>query len=157
MLGLRPDLITSSTRVAGSDEPRAFQNPEDEKVAQIARDVIRKLENQPHVLPSVTYLQRPEVQAEVLKQVVAAYRPAQLELEGVTAQPDFAAVIAKTSELVVQQTIDIPRIVVLPKGEVKAGFRPFKLELEGLRYQAPSDELWIQHLRTNQLEVIGAR
>ena len=41
----------------------------------------------------------------------------------------MAAIVAKTAEMVVQQTIDIPRILVVPKGEVKSGFRPFALEL----------------------------
>ena len=63
--------------------------------------------------------------------------------------------VAKTVELVTQQTIDIPRILVVPKGEVKAGFKPFTLQLETLKYPPVSDELWIQHLRTNQLEVVA--
>ena len=36
-----------------------------------------------------------------------------------TKPPDIAAVVAKTTELVIQQTIDIPRILVVPKGEVQ--------------------------------------
>ena len=63
--------------------------------------------------------------------------------------------VAKTVELVTQQTIDIPRILVVPKGEVKSGFKPFTLKLDSLKYPAVSDELWIQHLRTNQLEVLS--
>ena len=70
-------------------------------------------------------------------------------------KPDLAAVVAKTTELVVQQTIDIPRILVVPKGEVRSGFAPFALDLSKINYQAPSEELWVQHLRTNQLEIIG--
>lgn len=50
------------------------------------------------------------MQAAVLKEVTNQYRPVQLELTGVTRQPDLAAVVAKTTEIVVQQTIDIPRI-----------------------------------------------
>src|ERR1039458_8600225 len=41
MLGIQP-ARTPSTQVAGSDEPRAFQTPEDEKVAPIRSEVIRK-------------------------------------------------------------------------------------------------------------------
>ena len=55
------------------------------------------------------------------------HQPVQLELEGFTEKPDIAAVVAKTVELVTQQTIDIPRILVVPKGEVKSGFKPFTL------------------------------
>ncbi len=69
--------------------------------------------------------------------------------------PDIAAVVAKTVELVTQQTIDIPRILVVPKGAVKSGFKPFMLDLSALKYPAVSDELWIQHLRTNQLDVVS--
>jgi type III restriction enzyme len=78
-----------------------------------------------------------------------------MELEGIAPRPDIAAVVAKTTELVNQQTISIPRILVVPKGEVRSGFKAFKLELGTLNYPAPSEELWIQYLRTNQLEVLG--
>jgi type III restriction enzyme len=38
---------------------------------------------------------------------------------------------------------------------VKSGFKPFSLRLENLKYPAVSNELWIQHLRTNQLDVVA--
>ena len=154
MLGIQP-VTTPSTQVAGSDEPRAFQTPEDEKVAQIARAVIRKLENQPQVLPSVSYLVNSDVQAAMLKEVAAQYRPSQLEMEGVTAKPDIAAIVAKTTELVRQQTIDIPRILVVPTGKVQSGFNPFTLKLDTLNYPPVSEELWAKHLRTDQVDVIA--
>lgn len=154
-LGLKPDHPTSSTQVSGFNEAPAVFNAEEQKIAQIAYDVIRKFESQPEKLPSVTYLQQPEVQAAVLKEVTNQYRPAQMELTGITKQPDLAAVVAKTTEIVVQQTIDIPRILVVPKGEVKSGFKPFTLDLSTINYPAPDDELWIRHLRTEQVDVVG--
>lgn len=138
-----------------ASEPPVFKTPEEQKVARITYDVIRRFENKPQTLPSVSFLQKPEVQAEILKEVRAQYRPAQLEFEGVSKGPDIAAVIARTSELVIEQTIDIPRILVVPKGVVQSGFRPFTLELGTLNYPAPSDELWIQFLRTGEQEVLG--
>ncbi len=154
-LGIRPAQATTATEVAGGDEAPAFQTPEEQKVAQITYEVIRKLENRPQTLQSVSHLARPEVQAEVIQEVAAQYRPAQLELEGVTKPPDIAAVVAKTTQLVIQQTIDIPRILVVPKGEVRSGFKPFALELSTLNYQPPSEEIWIQYLRTGGTEVVG--
>ncbi|MHB8389764.1 MAG: DEAD/DEAH box helicase [Acidobacteriaceae bacterium] len=153
-LGLKPAQVTSSTTVAGQDEPPVFTKPEEQKVAQIAYEVIRRLENQPQTLPTVEHLQKPEIQAAIVKAVEEQYRPAQLALEGIGEKPDIATVVAKTSDLVAQQTINIPRILVVPKGEVKSGFRPFTLKLDTLKYPAVSDELWIQHLRTHQLEVV---
>jgi type III restriction enzyme len=154
-LGLKSEYITSSTRVSGFNEAPAVFDAEEQKIAQIAYSVIRKFESQPEKLPSVTYLQQPEVQAAVLKAVANQYQPTQMELTGITKQPDLAAVIAKTTEIVVQQTIDIPRILVVPKGEVKSGFKPFTLDLSAMNYPAPDDELWIKHLRTEQIDVIG--
>ncbi len=155
MLGIKPLGISSTSEIAGADEPKAFASAEEERVAQVTRDVIRKLENQPQTLPSVTYLQTPEIQAQVVREVAAQYRPPQLELEGVTKPPDIAAVVAKTAALVIQQTIDIPRILVVPKGEVRSGFKPFTLELTSLNYQPPSEELWIHYLQTGRTEVVG--
>ena len=90
-----------------------------------------------------------------MQEVTNQYRPTQMELEGVTAKPDIASIVSKTTQLVIQQTIDIPRILVVPTGEVRSGFKSFTLELNALKYPAPSEELWIQHLRTNELEVLA--
>ena len=152
-LGIRPADTTGSTKMAGQDVQPVFTKPEEQKVAQIAYEVIRKMENQPSVVPTLAHLSKPEVQAAIVKAVQEQYRPAQMALEGVTEQPDFAAVVAKTVELV-QQTIDIPRILVVPKGAVKAGFKPFTLKLDTLKYPAVSEELWIQLLRTNERELV---
>lgn len=153
-LGLKPADATASTKMAGQDVQPIFTKPEEQKVAQIAYDVIRKMENQPVAVPTMAHLKNPEVQAAIVKAVKEQHRPSQMELEGVTEQPDFAAVVAKTVELVTQQTIEIPRILVVPKGEVKAGFKPFTLKLDTLKYPAVSDELWIQHLRTGQRDEV---
>ena len=153
-LGLQPPQLTTSTTLAGKEQAPAFAKPEEQKLAQITYDVIRQMENQPDTVPTLEHLRKPEVQAAIVKAVEEQHRPAQLELEGVTEKPDIAAVVAKTVDLVAKGTIDIPRILVVPKGEVKSGFKAFKLKLDSLKYPAVSDELWIQHLRTNQLEVL---
>ncbi len=155
MLGIQPSGVSAETEMAGAEVPKAFANPEEERVAQVTRDVIRKMENQPQTLPSVSYLNTPEVRAEVIREVTRQYQSGQLVLEGITGEPDIAVVVAKTSELVIQQTIDIPRILVVPKGDVPSGFKPFALELSTLNYQPPSEELWIQYLRTGEAEVVG--
>jgi type III restriction enzyme len=154
-LGLKPEQVSTSTTLAGKDLKPAFTKPEEQKVAQLAYEVIRKLENQPRTLPSVAHLKKREIQAAIVKAVEELHQPTQLELEGVTEKPNIAAVVAKTVELVTQQTIDIPRILVVPKGEVKSGFKPFTLKLDTLKYPAVSDELWVQYLRTGGTEVVA--
>lgn len=153
-LGIKPADTTASTQIAGQDVQPLFTQPEEQKVAQIAYEVIRKLENQPRTVPTLAHLKNPEVQAAIVRAVQEQHRPVQMELEGIAELPDFAAIVAKTVELITQQTIDIPRILVVPKGEVKAGFKPFILKLDTLKYPAVSDELWIQHLRTSQRDEV---
>ncbi|MDD5095073.1 MAG: type III restriction endonuclease subunit R, partial [Dehalococcoidia bacterium] len=155
MLGIRPLNVSATTVIAGADKPKTFADPEEEHIAQVTRDVIRKLESQPQKLPSLSHLSKPEIQAEVMRGVAAQYRPAQLEMKGIRRQPDIGAIVQKTSAMVIQQTISIPRIIMVPRGEVKCGFKPFTLELGTLNYQPPSEELWVQYLRTGGMEVIG--
>jgi type III restriction enzyme len=154
-LGLQPTQVTGSTTVAGRGQAPTFTKPEEQKVAQLAYEVIRSLESQPQTVPTAADLRRPEVQAAIVKAVTEQHQPAQLELEGITEKPDIAAVVARTVELVTQGTIDIPRILVVPQGEVTSGFKPFALKLDALRYPPVSDEVWIQHLRTGQLDVVA--
>ncbi|MFE4140201.1 hypothetical protein ACFX5C_32075, partial [Pseudomonas aeruginosa] len=56
---------------------------------------------------------------------------------------------AKTTEVVVQQTIDIPRITVVPTGEVTSGYHSFTLS-DLPNYQPGQREIIGQTLRTNE-------
>jgi type III restriction enzyme len=151
-LGIQVDGHAAMPR--GMYESPSVFNADEQKIAKITYDVIRKFETQPSKLPSVAHLQKPEVQAELIREVESQYRPVQMELQGIAKKPNLAAVVAKTAEIVVQQTIDIPRILVVPKGEVKSGFRPFTLDLSRMRYEAPNETLWAAHLRTGHIDRI---
>jgi type III restriction enzyme len=155
-LGLQAQQTTTSTLVPKSAEAPAFTSPAEQKIAQIAYDEFRKLENQPQTLPSVNYLANADIQARVVQEVTRQYRPEQLIMEEVAAPPDISAIVAKTANLVIQQTIDIPRILVVPVGEVHSGFHPFTLQVKTLNYQPISEDLWVKHLRTDQVDVISA-
>ncbi len=153
-LGLQPQQPAIANMETQETKP-AFLSPVEQKIAQIAYQEIRKLETQTDFVPTTAHLLSPEVQILLREAVAKEYQPAQMELEGVVALPDIKAIVTKTAELVIRQTIDIPRILVVPKGEVRSGFRSFDLELTSLKYPTPSEDLWIQHLRTNQIEVLG--
>jgi type III restriction enzyme len=154
-LGTKPPATTSSTEVAKKEAEPVFTTPAEQKVAQAAYEAIKKLGNKPDKVPSTRYLSNSEIQKAVVEEVQAQYTPKQLEMEGVTEGPDIAAIVKKATELVVQQTIDIPRILVVPKGEVESGFHSFQLDVSNLKFPAISEELWVQFLRTGDTEVIG--
>jgi type III restriction enzyme len=108
-----------------------FLTAGEQQVAKATYDIIKSFER----LPSSGELLHVDVQRQIVAQVRAATAPAQAELSGIAEQVDIDAVVAKTTELVVQQTIDIPRILVLPKGEVTSGFKPFVLDASSIHYQ----------------------
>jgi len=135
--------------------PPAFTDPREREVARITYDVITRLSADPARVPTSAALTAPAVQAEIVRAVEQEYArtaSAQTELAGVLAPPDVTAVVARTAAVVAEQTIDIPRILVIPRGDGRAGYRPFTLDLTGLRLAPPSDELWIQHLRTERVD-----
>ena len=153
-LGLAPRQPGVLEQVADGDDGAVFHDPREQEIAKVAWRVIRQLERRPNDVPSVSYLNEPEVQELVLREVREQYVVSQPTLAGLGPEPDLAAVVAKTAEMVVQGTIAIPRIIVVPKGEVRSGFRRFKLDLSGVNNQPMSDDLWLEYLRTNANEVL---
>jgi type III restriction enzyme len=143
----------SATPLAAGEKPSPplFATEQERKIAEIAVKVIQQHEN----LPQASFLQKKEVQALILREVETAYvPPAQTELTGIIERPDIAAIVAKTTKLVIEQTIDIPKIVVAPTGEVASGFKSFTLDCASVRLQPVSRELLIQHLRTATQEFL---
>ncbi len=134
-----------------SIQPPLFPTPIEQKIAQITYQAIRDLESQPEKVPTTAYLSNPKIQAIVREAVKREYQPAQIEIAGVTPPPNIEAIVAKTTNFVIQQTIDIPRILVIPIGTVRSGFRSFEIDLTDLNYGIPSkEELHIQSLSTEQ-------
>ena len=132
-----------------------FSDPEDQKVAAITRSVIDRIAADARTVPTAQHLSATEVQAEITRAVSAEYQPVQTELGVGFQYPDIAAVVAKTAARVAEQTIDIPRILILPKGDVDARFEPFTLDLSTLRYAPVSEDLYIQHLRTGKVDELA--
>ena len=154
-LGLPPAEQTASTKDAGKNTPPSFADAQEQRVAQITYEVIQKLGSEPDQVPTLAALATLEVQSLLLQEVEAQYQGKQLDLEEITEKPDFAAIINQTTKLVVQEMISIPRIQVLPKGEVTSWFEPFTLELSNIRYPAPSKDLWVYNLHTGKGEAVG--
>lgn len=130
-----------------------FTNDAERNTAVIAMQVIAQYEVKRDTVPTSGALLMPAVQAQIVAEVQARLQPKQGDVlgdaDGQAYLLDVAAVVAKTAEAVVQQTIDIPRIAVVPSGEVTTGFHPFKLDVSGLHLQPSKREIVIQSLQTN--------
>ena len=143
-----PTITDSGTSTA----PALFTTDAENTVARAAFKVISNYEQ----LASSSQLLNKQVQEEIIARVKEEVSPVQGELAGVADQVDVAAVVAKTTKLVVQETIDIPRILVVPKGEVTSGFNSFTLDASSIHYQPVERDILIQHLRTHRQETLTA-
>ncbi|MBX3012542.1 MAG: DEAD/DEAH box helicase family protein [Caldilineaceae bacterium] len=148
-----PALVTTSesdhpiTPAAG--QPSPFRTVAEQQAAQLTYQTIQRYSR----LPSSAALQQPEIQQKLLAEVREQFIvPSQSNLPGLEAESalDLAAVVRQVTTMVQQQTIDIPRIVVVPKGEVVTGFSPFALESSLIRYAPVERDLLLQNLRTNE-------
>lgn len=159
-----PAVITGASAADGGAEVLApepvFITEAEKQAARVVMDVIGKYEVRRDLVPTSSALLKPEVQKEILAEVAERLRPLQGDLlvgvdESIPAL-DLSAVVAKTTEIVVQQTIDIPRIAVVPTGEVTTGFHAFKLDVNQLHLQPGQREIVGQMLRTNEQFTLAA-
>jgi len=158
MLGLGENRNEAAS--ANMPTAQVFTTEAEVQAARVVMDVIARYESQPSHVATSSGLLKPEVQAEILAEVTERLRPMQGKLlEGHDEQApaiNLTAVIAKTTEIFVQQTIDIPRIVVVPSGEVTTGFHPFTLDVSRLHLQPTEREIVGQNLHTNEQFTLSA-
>ncbi len=135
-----------------------FTTERERQAARVVMEVIGKYEIKSELVPTSSALLTPEIQAVILAEVAERLKPVQGELhddnDKNSAVFDLSVVVAKTTETVVQQIIDIPRIAVVPTGEVTTGFRPFKLDVTQLHLQPGEREIIIHNLHTNEQDTL---
>lgn len=126
----------------GETQPSLFEDPKEQEVAKVALRIIKDFER----LPRSSDLKSADVQQEIVKRVEAEVTPAQRELEGITEKVDVAKVVAKTVDLHIDLSIDIPRIIVVPKGEVRCGYANFDVDVSNIYLQPVANDILVQHL-----------
>ena len=150
---------SSATPATAAPTP-AFTTEAEKQAARVVMEVIGKFEAKRELVPTSGALLNPEVQREILAEVAERLKPVQGNLlagaDEAAPALDLSAVVAKTTEIVVQQTIDIPRIAVVPTGDVTTGFHPFKLDASQLHLQPGEREIVIHNLHTNEQATLAA-
>ncbi len=144
----------------GSAPAPVFTSERERQVAQVVMEVIGHYEVKRDLVPTSEALLRPEVQSAILSEVTERLKPLQsdwlTEVDARAPALDLLGVVAKTTAIVVQQTIDIPRIAVVPTGEVTTGFHPFTLDVSQMRLQPGEREIIIHNLHTNAQETLAS-
>lgn len=120
-----------------------FDSPREQEAARATLAVLKHFER---TSKSSADLTAPEVQKQIAEKVAAVITPAQGELPGMAEKLDIAKVVADTVNLHIELSIDVPRIVVVPKGEVTSGFADFDLDVKGVHLQPVEKDILIAHL-----------
>ncbi len=145
-----------------------FTEPAQQRVAKATLEALGRFTH----LSSSSELQRPEVQREIAERVMTEMLPRQSSLgltpvstEPLADDPEtpqeitpelIQEVVAQVCSAVPDSIIDIPRIVVVPTGEVTTGFRDFDLDANSVRLQPASQDILIQNLSNHQRERLKA-
>ncbi|MGD0461635.1 MAG: DEAD/DEAH box helicase family protein [Tepidisphaeraceae bacterium] len=134
--------ITGTTDETGAKAPSLFESPREQEAARKTLEIIRQFE----VLSKSADLKSEAVQKQIVEKVEQAMTPVQGELPGMAEKVDFKQIAAKVADLYVELSIDVPRIIVVPKGEVTCGFDNFDLDTGGIHLQPVEKDILIQHL-----------
>ncbi|MDO9047684.1 MAG: DEAD/DEAH box helicase family protein [Methylobacter sp.] len=139
------------------NNPPVFSGIAEMTVAQFTIAELNKLQHTPGTVATSKALLNPDVQKAVTQAVTEHLSAGQQSLFDTEDAVDVADIVAKTTALMVNHTIDIPRVVVVPKGEVSYGYKPFTLNLSGLNLQPSERDIVIHSLQTNQQELMAAQ
>ena len=134
----------------------SFNGVAETTAAQYAIAEFNKLQHSPKTVATSKALLNADVQKLVVQAVTEQLSMGQQSLLTEEQPIDVADIVAKAAALMVNQTIDIPRVMVVPKGQVSYGYKPFTLNLEGLNLQPSERDIVIQSLQTNEQEFMVA-
>lgn len=143
IFGSKPEL----PGMGEAPKPRIeLSSPAEIQAAEVTKQVIKQFERK---LGGLEELRKPEVRRQIADQVREIIRPVQGEFEGVVAQPRVDEIVAVVTDVVIERTISIPQVVVIPKRQVSFHFEDFDLQdLSTINIRPIDDGLVIQNLRT---------
>ena len=154
-----PDQGSRSGEASSADENVAtqqtspiFTTDAEKQAARVVLEVIGQYETRRDQVSSSKDLLKAEVQEQIKAEVAERLKPQQRSLvddqDAQVPELNLAEVVAKTTQVVVRQTIDIPRITVVPTGEVTSGYHLFTLGTLP-NFQPGQREILGQTLRTS--------
>ena len=113
------------TYASSANVAPVFKDVAETAVAQAVIVELNKLQHFPATVTTSKALLNDEVQHLVIQAVNEQLSLGQQSLFDAYHPVDVADIVAKTTALMVNHTIDIPRVVVVPKGDVSYGYRPY--------------------------------
>jgi type III restriction enzyme len=140
----------------GPNPQPLFTSATERAAAFQALQVMEGFAHQPALVANRQALLQPAMQKQIVAAVQARLMPIQQVLLEDEALIDLADVVAKATAALVAKTIDIPRIVVVPSGDVTTGFKPFALDLRSFNLKPNEREILGQGLQSGKQFVLNA-
>ncbi|WP_300437482.1 DEAD/DEAH box helicase family protein [Zoogloea sp.] len=149
--------VASAGYSQGVQTPSVVFTGEQRRIAMVALDAVAELGKNRVLVPISTALNTASVQEKLTQLVMQRLVPQQGELLNTEASnaEAVAAVVKKSVEVFIEQTIDIPRITVVPVGPVRGGYRSFVLDVSRMNYQATDQQLLSQGLQSGRQLTYG--
>jgi type III restriction enzyme len=146
--GAKPVDVKEVAAAAPQAKPQA--SAEEAQIGRAVMAAIQQATRDPKVYPTPSALLAPAPFAGIRDSVVERLPPAQQAL------PGLEAAVRRGVEQFVALTLAVPRIVVVPKGEVTCGYADFDLDCTNLGY-GPIEESIVREamLRGGTRETIG--
>jgi type III restriction enzyme len=140
-----------------AQSPSVVFTGEERRIAMVAMDAVAELGKDRILVPTSTALGTASVQEKLTQLVMERLVPQQGELLDSMASnaQAVAEVVKKSVEVFIDQTIDIPRITVVPIGPVKGGYRSFTLDVSRMNYQATDQQLLSEGLQSGRQLTYG--
>ncbi len=151
---------TQNDQVIADDTGSYKAQPLSKEQAQVAEITLKVVQEEAARLTSSKQLQDEVVRGKVIERVQKVVReniPTQsklpgMELENALTDEKVSEIVHSVTERLVELTIDIPQITVLPTREVNYGFKQFDLTgLDKINFQPVSQEILLQHLEDNKV------
>ena len=136
-----------------------FKTDEQRQIAQVAMNVIAEISRERQdgqlLVANTQALTQASIQQQITQRVQERMLPKQGDLLATAGPPTVADIIQQTVAVLVEHTIDIPRISVVPKGPVKSGYKVFKLDFSKMYFQPQDMALVGQGLKTGKQVLYG--
>jgi type III restriction enzyme len=119
--------------------------PIDAQKAMVQRETLKVMKEFER-LPSSSELLKPAIQEQIAAKVRENVAPKQGYLPDFAPLKDIPSMVKETAQAYCAYAIDIPRIVVVPVGDVSATFKDFDLEPPDFRPPPVEQEILVQSL-----------
>lgn len=146
---VQQEILKKALKKSGEKSDGKVSSQLESDIFQVVELVQSKAKNFEYLANS-KQLNTPEIKNQIVKEVEAAYMPDQLDLFPEERKEMVEKIVEVFVEKTIQLSIDIPRIIVQPVGELTWGYHDFELNISGINLQPVADHILIQHLRTHE-------